>query len=140
MSGTVGTHPLRHGSRTAIYRSTDSLSFVTPVNFPRAVTVRRMANDVTYTMYAALPIHLRVQSMVCESLCVCINIIICVICVCVCVCVCVKERVELFVMGESVRPGILVLVNNSDWELTGQLDYCLQQNDHITFISTLHGG
>ena len=34
-----------------------SLSFVTPANFPRAVTVRRMANDVTYTMYAALPIH-----------------------------------------------------------------------------------
>ena len=46
------------------YRSTDSLSFVTRANFPRAVTVRRMANDVTYTMYAALPIHLRVQSMV----------------------------------------------------------------------------
>ena len=45
------------------YRSTDSLSFVTPANFPRAVTVQRMANDVTYTMYAALPIHLRVQSM-----------------------------------------------------------------------------
>ena len=48
-----------------------SLSFVTPANFPRAVTVRRMANDVTYTMYAALPIHLRVQSMVCVSVCVC---------------------------------------------------------------------
>ena len=47
----------RHTDR---YRS---LSFVTPANFPRAVTVRRMANDVTYTMYAALPIHLRVQSM-----------------------------------------------------------------------------
>ena len=46
----------RHGSRTA-YRSTDSLSFVTPANFPRAVTVRRLADDVTYTMYAALPIH-----------------------------------------------------------------------------------
>ena len=45
------------------YRSTDSLSFVTPANFPRGVTVRRMANDVTYTMYAALPIHLRVQPM-----------------------------------------------------------------------------
>ena len=43
------------------YRSTDS--FVTPANFPRAVTVRRMATDVTCTMYAALPIHLRVQSM-----------------------------------------------------------------------------
>ena len=65
---------------------------------------------------------------------------LCYLCVCVCVCVCVKERVELFVMGDSVRPGILVLVNNTDWELTGQLDYCLQQNDHITFISTLHGG
>ena len=39
------------------YRSTDSLSFVTPANFPRTVTVRRMANDVTYTMYAALPIQ-----------------------------------------------------------------------------------
>ena len=35
-----------------------SLSFVTPANFPRAVTVRRMANDVTYTMYAALPIRI----------------------------------------------------------------------------------
>ena len=34
-----------------------SLSFVTAANFPRAVTVRRMANDVTCTMYAALPIH-----------------------------------------------------------------------------------
>ena len=49
------------------YRSTNSLSFVTPANFPRAVTVRRMVNDVTYTMYAALPIHLRVQ---CIYLCV----------------------------------------------------------------------
>ena len=39
------------------YRSTDSMSFVTPANFPRAVTVRRMANDVTYTMYEALPMH-----------------------------------------------------------------------------------
>ena len=40
------------------YRSTGSLSFMTPANFPHAVTVRRMANDVTYTMYAALPICL----------------------------------------------------------------------------------
>ena len=40
------------------YRSTFSLSFVAPANFPRAVTVRRMANDVMYTMYAALPIYL----------------------------------------------------------------------------------
>ena len=43
-------------------------------------------------------------------------------------------------MGESVRPGILVLVNGTDWELLGQLDYPLEQNDHVLFISTLHGG
>ncbi|KAJ6654625.1 hypothetical protein lerEdw1_006778, partial [Lerista edwardsae] len=28
-----------------------------------------------------------------------------------------KERPELFVQGDSVRPGILVLVNDADWEL-----------------------
>lgn len=38
------------------------------------------------------------------------------------------------------RPGILVLVNDSDWELLGELDYEIQQNDNILFISTLHGG
>ena len=51
-----------------------------------------------------------------------------------------QERAELFVTGESVRPGILVLVNSTDWELLGQLDYTLQPNDHVIFISTLHGG
>nr|CAD7602738.1 unnamed protein product [Timema genevievae] len=34
-----------------------------------------------------------------------------------------KERPELFVQGDIVRPGILVLVNDSDWELLGQLTY-----------------
>jgi ubiquitin related modifier 1 len=28
-----------------------------------------------------------------------------------------RERPELFMKGESVRPGILVLVNDCDWEL-----------------------
>uniref|UniRef100_A0A3B4BM32 Ubiquitin-related modifier 1 n=1 Tax=Periophthalmus magnuspinnatus TaxID=409849 RepID=A0A3B4BM32_9GOBI len=28
-----------------------------------------------------------------------------------------KERPELFVQGDSVRPGILVLINDADWEL-----------------------
>lgn len=51
-----------------------------------------------------------------------------------------KERPELFVQGESVRPGILVLINEVDWELMGELDYELQENDSIVFISTLHGG
>ena len=51
-----------------------------------------------------------------------------------------QERPELFVQGESVRPGILVLVNDTDWELLGQLDYEIVQGDVVVFISTLHGG
>lgn len=51
-----------------------------------------------------------------------------------------QERPELFVEGETVRPGILVLINDADWELSGELDYQIQDKDKITFISTLHGG
>ncbi|EEB17740.1 protein C9orf74, putative [Pediculus humanus corporis] len=51
-----------------------------------------------------------------------------------------KERPELFLQEETVRPGILVLVNDADWELLGELDYELQNNDNVLFISTLHGG
>ncbi|XP_026282504.1 ubiquitin-related modifier 1 [Frankliniella occidentalis] len=51
-----------------------------------------------------------------------------------------KERPELFIQGETVRPGILVLVNDADWELLGQLDYEIEAKDNILFISTLHGG
>ncbi|XP_068627360.1 ubiquitin-related modifier 1 homolog [Battus philenor] len=51
-----------------------------------------------------------------------------------------KERPELFLQDDSVRPGILVLVNDADWELFGELEYELQANDVIMFISTLHGG
>ncbi|KAH3742298.1 ubiquitin-related modifier 1-like [Dreissena polymorpha] len=51
-----------------------------------------------------------------------------------------KERPELFIQGETVRPGILVLVNDADWELMGELAYNIQENDRIVFISTLHGG
>jgi len=47
------------------------------------------------------------------------------------------ERPELFASGDSVRPGILVLINDADWELEGQLDYELQANDEILFISTV---
>ena len=39
------------------YRSTEFFVIRDSRQFPRAVTVRRMANDVTYTMYAALPIY-----------------------------------------------------------------------------------
>lgn len=38
------------------------------------------------------------------------------------------------------RPGILVLVNDTDWELEGEGDYILHDKDEIVFISTLHGG
>ena len=38
------------------------------------------------------------------------------------------------------RPGILVLINEVDWELEGTLDYALQPSDALVFISTLHGG
>ncbi|EJU01329.1 ubiquitin-related modifier 1, partial [Dacryopinax primogenitus] len=50
------------------------------------------------------------------------------------------DRKELFMDGETVRPGILVLVNDTDWELEGELDYELKPGDEIVFISTLHGG
>ena len=80
-----------------------------------------------------------------------------------------RERPELFVQGESVRPGILVLINEVDWELESQLeaevkDGCVAGqkaltfnsaapsnkvtplfhprlcSDTVCFISTLHGG
>ncbi|KAJ7164958.1 ubiquitin-related modifier 1 [Mycena filopes] len=51
-----------------------------------------------------------------------------------------KERVELFMESGTVRPGILVLVNDTDWELEGEGEYALKENDEIVFISTLHGG
>lgn len=51
-----------------------------------------------------------------------------------------RERPELFLAGDSVRPGILVLINDCDWELEGTLEYVLQEGDLVSFISTLHGG
>lgn len=50
------------------------------------------------------------------------------------------ERPDLFVSGDTVRPGILVLVNDTDWELLGGLDYRIEAKDNVVFISTLHGG
>ena len=38
------------------------------------------------------------------------------------------------------RPGILVLVNDVDWELTGELHTEVADGDSVVFISTLHGG
>lgn len=46
----------------------------------------------------------------------------------------------VFIQEETVRPGILVLINDTDWELEGELEYELEDGDLITFTSTLHGG
>ncbi|KAK9366899.1 ubiquitin-related modifier 1 [Lipomyces kononenkoae] len=51
------------------------------------------------------------------------------------------KRRELFVIdGYHVRPGVLVLINDADWELVGEEEYVIQQGDQILFASTLHGG
>ncbi|KAL2467515.1 Ubiquitin-related modifier 1-like protein 1 [Forsythia ovata] len=52
----------------------------------------------------------------------------------------IKERPEMFMKGDSVRPGVLVLINDCDWELSEQLDTVLEEDDVVVFISTLHGG
>ncbi|KAL9652176.1 hypothetical protein ABK040_013945 [Willaertia magna] len=53
-----------------------------------------------------------------------------------------KEKPELFINNEgtSIRPGILILINDTDWELLDELEYVIQEKDNIVFISTLHGG
>ncbi|KAJ9487139.1 hypothetical protein VN97_g6169 [Penicillium thymicola] len=50
------------------------------------------------------------------------------------------QRMDMFIMEDNVRPGILVLINDADWELEGEETYELQQGDNIVFVSTLHGG
>uniref|UniRef100_J3MKN7 Ubiquitin-related modifier 1 homolog n=1 Tax=Oryza brachyantha TaxID=4533 RepID=J3MKN7_ORYBR len=52
----------------------------------------------------------------------------------------IKERPEMFLKGASVRPGVLVLINDCDWELCGGVDAELEEKDVVVFISTLHGG
>ncbi|KAK5081840.1 Ubiquitin-related modifier 1 [Exophiala xenobiotica] len=49
-------------------------------------------------------------------------------------------RKELFVLDGNVRPGILVLINEADWELEGEDKYELKDGDNVLFVSTLHGG
>eukprot|EP01025_Chloroclados_australasicus_P020874 TRINITY_DN21973_c0_g1_i1.p3 TRINITY_DN21973_c0_g1~~TRINITY_DN21973_c0_g1_i1.p3 ORF type:complete len:100 (-),score=16.54 TRINITY_DN21973_c0_g1_i1:186-485(-) len=51
-----------------------------------------------------------------------------------------QERPELFMKGDTVRPGILVLINDADWELSGLNNSEIEEGDRVVFISTLHGG
>lgn len=47
---------------------------------------------------------------------------------------------DIFVITFHRRPGVLVLINDADWELEGEEKYELQSGDEIVFVSTLHGG
>jgi len=51
-----------------------------------------------------------------------------------------KDKEEMFYQGGTVRPGIIVLVNDTDWELLDADEYTVLPNDTVSFISTLHGG
>ena len=46
----------------------------------------------------------------------------------------------MFIQGDSKWPEILVVINDADWELLGELDYQLQDQNSILFISVLQGG
>ncbi|CAB4254076.1 similar to Saccharomyces cerevisiae YIL008W URM1 Ubiquitin-like protein involved in thiolation of cytoplasmic tRNAs [Maudiozyma barnettii] len=48
--------------------------------------------------------------------------------------------VEVFIEDDTVRPGIITLINDADWELEGELEYEIEDGDVISFTSTLHGG
>jgi len=50
------------------------------------------------------------------------------------------EKPELLITNGNVRPGILVLLNDTDWEILDGLKAQLKDGDNVTFISTLHGG
>ncbi len=51
-----------------------------------------------------------------------------------------REKEEMFIQGNTVRPGIIVLINDTDWELLETTKYRVEERDQIAFISTLHGG
>ncbi|KAJ1727047.1 Ubiquitin- modifier 1, partial [Coemansia sp. Benny D160-2] len=52
----------------------------------------------------------------------------------------VAEKKELFSKNDTVCPGILVIVNEVDWEVEDGADTRLETGDSVLFISTLHGG
>jgi ubiquitin related modifier 1 len=47
---------------------------------------------------------------------------------------------QVYFINYLSRPGILVLINDSDWEIYDKENTVLSNNDSISFISTLHGG
>ena len=51
-----------------------------------------------------------------------------------------ENDIPVFIQDGTVRPGILTLVNDTDWELCDEEEYVLENGDVISFTSTLHGG
>lgn len=51
-----------------------------------------------------------------------------------------EKDYEMFIQDGTIRPGILVLINDTDWELEDREDYVLEDGDLVSFTSTLHGG
>ena len=51
-----------------------------------------------------------------------------------------KEKPELFIPGDRLQPGILVRMNNTNWEPLGELDYQLQDQDSTLFKTKRGGG
>lgn len=51
-----------------------------------------------------------------------------------------EKDIPVFIEDETVRPGILVLINDTDWELEDGENYVIESGDVFTFTSTLHGG
>ena len=52
-----------------------------------------------------------------------------------------QSEEKFFRVGTSeLRAGILVFVNECDWDLLGNDSYVIEGGDVITFTSTLHGG
>ena len=52
----------------------------------------------------------------------------------------IKRDKHLFTMDGKIRPGILILVNEVDFEVLGNYEYRLKPGDVVLFVSTLHGG
>ena len=40
-----------------------------------------------------------------------------------------KDKEEMFIQGGTVRPGIIVLINDTDWELLDSEKYALANGD-----------
>ncbi|KAJ1817640.1 Ubiquitin- modifier 1 [Coemansia sp. S610] len=51
-----------------------------------------------------------------------------------------EGKQSAFTRDETICPGIMVIINECDWEVMDELDYVLKNDDTIEFISTLHGG